>query len=51
LQLGRFAAYIDGVSPRPLRSIDYEAVLADPKWDDVTEAARAFIALLDAQPA
>jgi len=47
----RFAAYINGVAPTPLTSIDHETVIADPQWGEVTEAAREFIALLDAQPA
>ena len=46
----RFAAYIDGVAPTPLTSINHETVLADPQWTEVTGAAREFIALLDAQP-
>ena len=47
----RFAAYIDGVAPTLLTSIDHKTVLADPQWGEVTEAAREFIALLEAQPA
>ena len=47
----RFAAYIDWVAPTPLTSIDHQTVLADPQWGDVTQAAREFIELLDAQPA
>lgn len=47
----RFAAYIDGVAPTPITSIDHQTVLADPQWGEVTEAAREFIALLDTQPA
>ena len=43
----RFAAYIDGLAPTPLTSINHETVLADPHWGEVTDAARQFIALLD----
>lgn len=43
----RFAAYIDGVAPTPLTSIDHQTVLTDPKWGGVTEAAREFVDLLD----
>ena len=46
----RFAAYIDGMAPASLISINQETVLADPQWGEVTGAAREFIALLDAQP-
>lgn len=45
----RFATYIDGAAPKPLTSISYETVLADPQWSKVTQAAREFITLLDAQ--
>lgn len=46
----RFAAYVDTLAPTSLTLIDYNAVLADPQWSEVTEAAREFIALFDAQP-
>ena len=38
----QFAAYIDGVAPTPLASINHEKVLADPQWGEVTELAREF---------
>jgi hypothetical protein len=44
-----FAAYIDQLSPTPLTSIERERILGDPKWGQVTNAAREFIALIDEQ--
>ncbi len=47
----RFAAYIDGVAPTPLTSINHETILADPHWGEVTKVAREFVSLFDAQQA
>lgn len=46
----RFVAYLDELEPTPLVSINYERILSDPQWGDVTNAAGAFIALIDDLP-
>lgn len=43
-----FSAYVDEVASIRSASIDYVAILADPRWREVMSAAFEFVELLDA---
>lgn len=47
----QLASCVDEMAATPLALIDHQAVLASLGWGEVTESAREFVALLDAQSA